>query len=157
MAPGPSLRSCATMSRGTSQAGSIVTSGASFASAANANGPPVDIPDDRPQGLQGAAFRGQEHERAPFVARIGVYAGSHNELTVEQVKQLAPNVVAALVFTKLQHKNGVHDGRMSMIMHEGVKGLEIAWFHNTFVTTPKHHQGEQGGATGTPSYQRTDP
>lgn len=107
-------------------------------------------------------FGGYHHGRETITASHakifhGVCAGSHNELTVEQVKQLAPNVVAALVFTKLQHKNGVHDGRMSMIMHEGVKGLKIAWFHNTFVTTPKHHQGEQGGATGTPSYQRTDP
>jgi uncharacterized protein (TIGR02246 family) len=103
-------------------------------------------------------FGGHHHGRETITASHanifkGVYSGSRNDLTVEQITPLAPHLYAVLVFTHLQHKAGVHDGRMSMILRETAGRLEIVWFHNTFVTKPAHHQGRQEGAVGTPDYK----
>jgi uncharacterized protein (TIGR02246 family) len=101
----------------------------------------------------GGYHHGRDHvQKSHQNLFTGVYADSHNELTVEKVRPIGPDLYSALVFTRLAHKKGVHDGRMTMLLQDKGDTFEILWFHNTFVTTPAHHASQAESEKGRPSY-----
>jgi uncharacterized protein (TIGR02246 family) len=96
-------------------------------------------PDAHFVNIYGAYRQGRDNiENSHRAIFNGIYKGSHNEFTIEQAMELAPGIHTLLVFTRLVHKDGGHDGRMTMIVDESNGMPEIVWFHNCFVTVPKH-------------------
>ncbi len=97
----------------------------------------------------GAYRNGRENIRNSHRAIFnGIYKDSHNEFSIEKIRELAPGLHSLLVFSKLVHKDGGHDGRMTMIVDETSGKPQIMWFHNCFVTIPKHRasQADPGSA-----------
>ena len=91
----------------------------------------------------GAYKNGQANiEASHKIIFNGIYKDSHNTFTIERVRVLAPHVTSVLIFTKLTHKDGGHDGRMTMIVDDSSGTPLITWFHNCFVMTPKHRADE---------------
>jgi uncharacterized protein (TIGR02246 family) len=104
-------------------------------------------------------FGGYHHGREKIQASHdylfrGIFHQSHNELTVEKIRMIRAELAAVLVFTRLDHKAGRYDGRMTMLIEERNDGLEIIWFQNTMVTKPAHHGQHAKAETVNPDYGR---
>jgi uncharacterized protein (TIGR02246 family) len=111
----------------------------------------VFAPDAHFVNIFGAYRQGrdkiEDSHRAIF---NGIYKDSHNEFTIEQVRELGPGLHTLLVFTRLVHKDGGHDGRMTMIVSESSGAPQILWFHNCFVTIPKHRASQSDAVPANP-------
>jgi uncharacterized protein (TIGR02246 family) len=106
-------------------------------------------------------FGGYHHSRDKIQASHdylfrGIFENSHNELTVEMIRPIRPDLAAVMVFTALDHKAGHYDGRMTMLMEEKDGAIEIIWFQNTMVTKPQHHGSHDRAATVNPDYKPKD-
>ena len=87
--------------------------------------------------IRGEHFRGRDAVAAGHKALFkGIYAGSRNQLTVEDARLLRPEVALVRVRSVLDNMQGPmagrHSARFSLVLtKEAGSGWEIAVLHNT--------------------------
>jgi uncharacterized protein (TIGR02246 family) len=89
--------------------------------------------------IRGEHFRGRDAVAAGHTALFhGIYAGSRNQLTLEDARLLRPGVALVRVRSLLDVPQGPmtgrHSARFSMVLIEQDGHWVIAAFHNTLMT-----------------------
>jgi uncharacterized protein (TIGR02246 family) len=92
--------------------------------------------------IRGEHFRGRAEIAAGHAGLFqGIYAGSTNQLTVEDARTLRPEVALVRVRSRLDVPRGPfagrHGARFTLVLTKERQGWEIASLHNTLEAGPR--------------------